>query len=67
MKRFQRLKDFESGKLMIERGMEMGTIVCQHCNSTIGHIEVEKVTTLYGKCNHQECSKEDQKTTVAVK
>ncbi|MBO1510580.1 MULTISPECIES: GapA-binding peptide SR1P [Metabacillus] len=42
----------------------MGTIVCQNCNSTIGHIEVEKVTTLYGKCNHHNCCKEDQKINV---
>lgn len=38
----------------------MGTIICQHCNTTIGHIEGEKVTTLYGKCNHQNCSSEGQ-------
>ncbi|MDY7223176.1 GapA-binding peptide SR1P [Halalkalibacterium halodurans] len=28
----------------------MGTIVCQTCNQTIEHFEVEKVTTLYAKC-----------------
>ncbi|MCV9887503.1 GapA-binding peptide SR1P [Metabacillus halosaccharovorans] len=38
----------------------MGTIVCQHCNSTIGHIEGEKVTTLYGKCSHQDCCNQNQ-------
>lgn len=37
--------------------MEMGTIVCQTCNSTIGHFEDEKVTTLYGKCT--ECCNDE--------
>jgi len=37
--------------------MGMGTIVCQTCNSTIGHFEDEKVTTLYGKCT--ECGYEE--------
>nr|WP_307342065.1 GapA-binding peptide SR1P [Metabacillus malikii] len=36
----------------------MGTIICQQCNSTIGHFENEKVTTFYGKCNHPNCCKE---------
>ncbi|MGM0873501.1 MAG: GapA-binding peptide SR1P [Bacillota bacterium] len=39
----------------------MGTIVCQNCSSTIGHIEGEKVTTLYGKCNRNDCCNENQK------
>lgn len=29
----------------------MGIIVCQECNNTIEHIEEEKVTTLYSKCD----------------
>lgn len=29
---------------------DMGTIVCQACDSTIDHFEDEKVTVLYGKC-----------------
>ncbi|WLR43297.1 GapA-binding peptide SR1P [Bacillus carboniphilus] len=35
----------------------MGTIVCQHCNSTVSHFEDEKVTVLYGKCedSHDQC------------
>jgi hypothetical protein len=37
--------------------MKMGTIVCQTCNSTIGHFEDEKVTTLYGQCN--ECDTDE--------
>ncbi|MFD3447989.1 GapA-binding peptide SR1P [Microbacteriaceae bacterium 4G12] len=28
----------------------MGTIVCQTCETTIGHFEDEKVTVLYGSC-----------------
>ncbi|WP_413465926.1 GapA-binding peptide SR1P [Metabacillus litoralis] len=47
--------------------MEMGTIVCQHCSSTIGQIEVEKVTTLYGKCNHIDCINQQEKNVVKVK
>ncbi|WP_458414042.1 GapA-binding peptide SR1P [Schinkia sp. CFF1] len=35
----------------------MGTIVCQQCESTIGHFEDEKVTTLYAKCC-EECDHE---------
>lgn len=34
----------------------MGTIVCQHCNSTIHFFDDEKVTTLYGTC--QKCRKQ---------
>ncbi|MRX71668.1 GapA-binding peptide SR1P [Bacillus lacus] len=30
----------------------MGTIVCKECNSTVGHFEDEKVSTLYGRCIH---------------
>ncbi|ANB61448.1 GapA-binding peptide SR1P [Anoxybacteroides amylolyticum] len=40
----------------------MGTIVCQTCNSTIGHFEDEKVTTLYGKCtqcDHEEVDEQE--------
>ncbi|APH05405.1 GapA-binding peptide SR1P [Bacillus weihaiensis] len=44
----------------------MGTIICQHCNSTIGHIEGEKVTTLYGQCNHHNCGDQKQ-SRVSVK
>ncbi|MFC5614667.1 GapA-binding peptide SR1P [Metabacillus niabensis] len=47
---------------MIERGMGMCTIVCQNCNSTIGHLDGEKVTTLYGKCDHHECRNESRKS-----
>ncbi|MDQ0162111.1 GapA-binding peptide SR1P [Bacillus alveayuensis] len=36
----------------------MGTIVCQHCNHTIGFFEDEKVTTLYGKCDQCDCKHE---------
>lgn len=39
-------------KIPQKRGMEMGTIVCQTCNHTIDIFEDEKVTTLYGTCNH---------------
>jgi len=28
----------------------MGTLVCQQCNSTVGHFEDVKVTTLYVTC-----------------
>ncbi|WP_257350611.1 GapA-binding peptide SR1P [Pseudalkalibacillus decolorationis] len=28
----------------------MGTIICQSCDATIEHFEVEKVTTLYSNC-----------------
>ncbi|MBA2874144.1 GapA-binding peptide SR1P [Thermaerobacillus caldiproteolyticus] len=38
----------------------MGTIVCQTCNSTIGHFEDEKVTTLYGKCSKCDCHQTDE-------
>ena len=31
-------------------GMEMGTIICQVCEVTIGKLEGEKVTVLYGNC-----------------
>jgi hypothetical protein len=35
-----------------EKGIEqMGTIVCQACDSTIDHFEDEKVTVLYSRCN----------------
>jgi hypothetical protein len=37
--------------------MEMGTIVCQVCEGTIGKFEDEKVTVLYGNC----CSHCNQK------
>ncbi|MFS0879829.1 GapA-binding peptide SR1P [Metabacillus niabensis] len=40
----------------------MCTIVCQNCNSTIGHLDGEKVTTLYGKCDHHECRNESRKS-----
>lgn len=36
----------------------MGTIVCQQCNHTIDFFEDEKVTTLYGTCNHCDCEQE---------
>lgn len=31
----------------------MGTLVCQTCNTTVGHFEDEKVTTLYVTCSCQ--------------
>ncbi|MFC0274668.1 GapA-binding peptide SR1P [Metabacillus herbersteinensis] len=45
----------------------MGTIVCQHCNSTIGHIEVEKVTTFYSSSNQCDCKHVDTERVVEVK
>lgn len=44
----------------------MGTIVCQECNTTIGHVEVEKVTTFYGKCDHHECNEVVKKLQAEV-
>lgn len=38
--------------------VEMGTIVCQECEATLGYFEDEKVTVLYSSnCN---CSKHKQ-------
>ncbi|MGM7701010.1 GapA-binding peptide SR1P [Pseudalkalibacillus sp. Hm43] len=28
----------------------MGTVICQTCDMTIEHFEVDKVTTLYSNC-----------------
>ncbi|MBD8068456.1 GapA-binding peptide SR1P [Bacillus sp. PS06] len=39
----------------------MGTIVCQTCNSAIGHFEDEKVTKLYVENTKCECSKLEKK------
>jgi len=40
------------GSFNNEKGIEqMGTLVCQTCNSTIDHFEDEKVTVLYSKGN----------------
>ncbi|WP_110112410.1 GapA-binding peptide SR1P [Bacillus sp. CGMCC 1.16541] len=38
----------------------MGTIICQACNSTIGHFEDEKVSRLYGKCDCEDCKVMDE-------
>ncbi len=39
---------------------QMGTLVCQTCNSTIDHFEDEKVTVLYSKCNCCDEHKHDE-------
>ncbi len=39
----------------------MGTIVCQVCESTVGHFEDEKVSTLYGKCPGCGSNKQEEK------
>ncbi|MCA1029905.1 GapA-binding peptide SR1P [Bacillus timonensis] len=36
----------------------MGTIICQTCNTTLGHFEDEKVTTLYAKSKDCNCNKD---------
>jgi hypothetical protein len=45
-------KRFQFNEYHNEKGIEqMGTIVCQACDSTIDHFEDEKVTVLYSRCN----------------
>ncbi|MCM3652479.1 GapA-binding peptide SR1P [Metabacillus litoralis] len=39
----------------------MGTLVCQECNSTVDHFEVEKVTILYSK---SECCRKKKNSTL---
>ena len=42
----------------------MGTIICQNCDSTLGHFEDEKVNVLYAashKCKHCHPKNEEEK------
>ncbi|MFC4320340.1 GapA-binding peptide SR1P [Litchfieldia salsa] len=39
----------------------MGTVVCQTCNNTIEHIEVEKVTTFYVDSKDCQCRKPENR------
>jgi hypothetical protein len=36
-------------------GLELGVILCKHCQSEIGTFDAEKVTTYYSDCQEQEC------------
>lgn len=47
IKRFQCIGD----NTIKKENEQMGTLVCQTCNSTIDHFDDEKVTVLYAKCN----------------
>ncbi|AST97369.1 GapA-binding peptide SR1P [Shouchella clausii] len=40
--------------------MQVGTIVCQHCNEAVEHFEGEKVSRLYAVSS---CSRCQQQTT----
>ncbi|OXM83765.1 GapA-binding peptide SR1P [Paenibacillus rigui] len=35
--------------------LEMGVIICRHCETEIGTFDSEKVTTYYSDCQEQQC------------
>ncbi|MFD0693083.1 GapA-binding peptide SR1P [Paenibacillus sp. GCM10027628] len=35
--------------------LELGVILCKHCQTTLGTLDTEKVTTFYSDCLEQEC------------
>lgn len=44
------------------RGIELGTIICKHCDSIIDTLDTEKVTVIYGVCEDSNCiSNQNQK------
>lgn len=36
-------------------GLELGSIVCKHCQTLIGTFASEKVTVYYSDCQEQDC------------
>lgn len=43
-------------------GLELGVILCKHCQNEIGTLETEKVTIYYSDCKEQECLANRTKT-----
>jgi hypothetical protein len=39
----------------------MGTIICKNCDTTITHVEMEKVATFYSICSNCGNKKESKK------
>lgn len=42
--------------------LELGTILCKHCETLIGTLDSEKVTIYYSECQEQDCLEERVKS-----
>ncbi|GIP39535.1 hypothetical protein J31TS4_28150 [Paenibacillus sp. J31TS4] len=40
--------------------VELGTIVCRHCQAVIGTQDTEKVAFYYAACEKEDCRKKEQ-------
>ncbi|ACX66988.1 GapA-binding peptide SR1P [Paenibacillus sp. Y412MC10] len=47
--------------------VNMGVILCRHCNALIDTVDTNRIATFYGVCNQPECRQQRSATNASIR
>lgn len=48
----------------IVKPMNMGVIICRHCNAQVDTVDTDRIATFYGVCDQPECREQHRRLDV---